>query len=113
MNHLANRGRQAIVAAITVNAGIPGKFLRVVAEVNLVVGLPEITQAQSKLTLPIAVEAGTRDDVEHAVSAITHIGVIAAALDFKIIDVLGSICGPRLLAIICVGNLDAVDQPLV
>ena len=80
---------EAVVAAVAVEAGVPGEFFGVVAEVELVVGLEEVAGGDDEFGLAVALEAGAGDDVEDAVGAVADVGGVAAALDFDVVDVFG------------------------
>ena len=102
---------EAVVAAVAVEAGVPGEFLGVVAEVELVVGLEEVAGGEDELGLAVALEAGAGDDVEDAVGAVADVGGVAAALDFEVVDVLGVDLRAEVGGDVGVGDLDAVDEP--
>ena len=108
---MADGRREAVVAAVAVEAGVVGELFGVVAEVELVVGLEEVAGGQDEFGLAVALEAGAGDDVEDAVGAVADISGVAAALDFDVVDVLGVDLRAEVAGDVGVGDLDAVDEP--
>ena len=102
---------KSVVAAVAVEAGVPGEFFGVVAEAELVVGLVEVAGGEDELGLAVALEAGAGDDVEDAVGAVADVGGVAAALDFEGVDVLGVDLRADVAGDVGVGDFDAVDEP--
>src|SRR5439155_10304856 len=62
-----DRGLQPILAAIAAHAGVVGKAIAVAAEADLIVGGIEAAVVEYQLAFTIALEAGSRDHVEHSV----------------------------------------------
>ena len=102
---------EAEVAAVAVEAGIPGEALGVVAEVELVVGLEKAAGGEDELGLAVALKAGAGHDVEDAEGAVADVGGVAAALDFDVVDVFGVDLRAEVGGDVGVGDLDAVDEP--
>ncbi len=111
MNDFGNRGFQAEIGAIGVDAGIVRKTLRMAAEADLIVRLIEIPGADDEFGLIIALESGSRRDIKNAVGAITIIGGVTAALGFDVIDVLGIDLRTDIASDVRVGDGNAVDEP--
>ena len=59
----------------------------------------------------IALEAGARDHVEDAISAVAELGAVASAIDFEIVDVLGIKLRAEIGGDVGIGNGHAVDEP--
>src|ERR1019366_4257029 len=74
-------------------------------------GLKEVSGGENEFALAAALEACARDYVEDAISAVADVGVVAAALDFEVVDVLGIDLGGEIACDVGVGNFDAVDEP--
>ena len=108
---LRDRRLQAEVAAVAAEAGIPGEFLAVVAEADLVVGLVEVSGGKHKFAFAAAFEAGARQHVEHAVGAVAQVGAVAAAFHFERVDVFGVDLRADVAGDVGVGDLDAVNEP--
>src|ERR1700761_222402 len=89
MNWGLDRRLQSIVAAIAVDAGVPGKFFRVAAQAELVIRLIEVARREHQFALAIALEAATRNYVKDAVSTVTQSGSIAPPVDLQVVDILG------------------------
>ena len=81
------------------------------AAADLIVGLIEISEAGDEVALFIALESGTRNDVEDAVRAVSVVGVITSTLHFHVIDVFGIELRPDIAGDICVGDWHSIDQP--
>ena len=80
VHNLGHRRLQAEVAAVAVDARVVGEAFGVAAEAKCVIGLVEVACAQDELSLVVALEAGARDHIEHAVGAVAELGAIAAAI---------------------------------
>src|SRR5579872_1363456 len=109
-----NHGRRRLqpeVAAVPAEAAVVGKLFGVAAATDLIVGLIEIAKAGDQVTFLVALKTGSRDHVEHAVGSIAIVRVIAAALHFHVIDVLGIELRANVAGDIRVGNRHAVHQP--
>src|ERR1700735_822585 len=89
MDGLFDRRLQSILAAIAIEAGVPGEFLRMVPQAELIIRLKEVAQREHEFSLAITLEAAARNHIEDSVGTISHVSSIAAARHFHIIDVLG------------------------
>ena len=78
---------------------------------GVVIGLAEIATAGDEFALVIPTEAGLGYDVEHAIGAIPLIGLVATALRFQRIDILGIDLRAQVVGDIGVWNLDPIDFP--
>ena len=112
VKHLPDRGLQPVVAAISVHAGVISKALGVSSATDLVVGLIEISEAGDQIAFLVAFKAGSRHDVEDSVGAVAVIGVVAAALNFQIIDIFGIDLRAQIAGDVGVGDGHAVNQPV-
>ena len=81
------------------------------AEVHLIVGLVKRAEGGEQLAFVVALEAGSRNDVEHAIGAVAVSGGIAAALRFQVVDVLGIDLRPDVARDVGVRDGNAVDRP--
>ena len=81
------------------------------AEIELIVGLIPIAKARHQLRFVVAFEAGSGNHVENSVGAVAVIRIIAAALHFEIVDVLGIDLRPEIARDIRIRDRHAVDQP--
>src|SRR5215472_6904355 len=81
------------------------------ADVELIVGLIEISRAENQLRFIVALESGARSDVEDPVGPIAVVGGVAAALDFERVNVFGIDLRPKIAGNVGVGNGHAVDEP--
>ena len=82
------------------------------AEVDLIVRLIPVSETGDKLRLIISLETASRHDVEDSVRAVSIVGVVAAALNLKIINVLGVNHGAQIGGDIRVGHGYAVNEPV-
>ncbi len=112
MNHLPDGRLQTVVAAISVHTHVIGEALGVPPEIELIVGLVPIAERGDQFRLIVALEAGSGHDIEDPISAVSVFRVVAAALHFEIIDVLGVDLRAKIGGDIGVGYRDAVDQPI-
>ncbi len=112
VNHLPDRRLQAVVAAISVQARVIGEALGVPAEIELIVGLIPIAERDDQFRLVVALEAGAGHDIEDPVRAVSVLRIVAAALNFEIIDVLGVNLRAQIGGDIGVGYGHAVNQPV-
>ncbi len=103
---------QAVLAAVAVEAGVISGAGGVGSATDLVVGLVEIAGGNDEIAFTIALESGAGHDVEDAVSAVAVVGVVAAALDFEIVNVLGIDLRSEIVGDVGVGDGNAVDEPL-
>jgi len=111
MDRLRNRGLQAVVASVAIEARKPGKLLSVIAEAELVVGLEEVACRHNQLALAVPLEPCAWHHVEHAVRPVAEIGTVAAPLHFQRVNVLGVDLRPILLAIFVSGmNTPSMSQ---
>ena len=78
---------------------------------ELVFGAIEAAVAGDQFGLAIALESGTRDHVEDAISAVAIFGGVAAALHLEVVDVLGIELRPNVGSNIRIGDGNAVNQP--
>src|ERR1700728_3867071 len=78
---------QSIIAAIAVEAGVPGKFLRMISQAELVVGLIKVAQRKDHLALAIAFKAGTRHYVKDSIGTVAQAGAIAPPVHLEIVDI--------------------------
>ena len=99
------------VGTIAVCAHIVGEFVGVAAEINLIVGLVEISRAKNQFAFVVAFKSSARRDVKHAVCAVTVVCRVAAALRFQRVYVLGIDLRAKIACDICVGNWYAINQP--
>ena len=83
------------------------------AAIDLVVGLVVAAVAEDQLAFAVAFETGARDGVEDAVGAVAVFGVVAAALHFHVVEVLGIDLRAHIAGDVGVGHRHAVDQPAV
>jgi len=111
VNDLRNRGLQAQIAAVAVDAGIVREALAVAAEAELIVGLIEIARAEDKFSLTVTLEAGPRDHVEHAVSAIPEFRPITSATHFQIVNIFRVKLRSGVRGDVRIGDRNAVNQP--
>src|SRR5712692_4169064 len=111
VNHRGSRRLQAEVGAVSVGAGVVSEAVVVAAEINLVVRLIEIAEAEDDFGFVVSLESRAGRDVEHAVSAVAEIGAVAAALYFKSVDVLGVDLGAEIASDVGVRDGHAVDEP--
>src|SRR5580704_14530845 len=111
MENFGDRWREAVVAAVAVEAGVVGEFFCVVAEAELVVSLEVVAGGDDELGLAVALEAGAGNDVEDAVGAVAYVGGVTATLDFDVVDVFGVDLGGEVAGDVGIGDLDAVDEP--
>ena len=81
------------------------------AEIDLIVRLKEIPQAENELGFGVALESGAGSDIEDAIGAIAIISRVAAALDFEVIDIFGVDLRAEMAGDVGIGNGDAVDEP--
>src|SRR6202044_3600068 len=89
VNHLPDGRLQTVVAAISVYARVIRETLGVPSEIELIVGLVPIAETGDKLRLIVALEAGAGHDIEDSVRAVSVLRIVAAALNFEIVDVFG------------------------
>src|ERR1700722_5683309 len=89
VNRCLDRWLQSIVAAIAVDAGIPGKFLRVATQTELIIRLEEIARREHQFALAIALEAAAGNYIKDAVSTVAQPGPIAPTIDLQVVDILG------------------------
>src|ERR1700683_4938926 len=82
------------------------------AEVKLIICLIPISETGDKLRLIVPLETTSRHDVEDSIRAVTVVGVVAAALNLEIIDVLGVNHRAQIGGDIRVGHGYAVNQPV-
>ncbi len=82
------------------------------AEVELIVCLIPIPEAGDEFRLVVSLETASRHDVEDSIGAVSIVGVVAATLNFEIINVLGVNYGAQIGGDIRVGHGYAVNQPV-
>jgi len=107
-----NRGLKSVIASIPVQAGIVSKSLGVPSATDLVVSLIEISGADHEIAFPVAFKTGAGRDVEDSVGAVAIVGVVAASLNFEVVDILGIDLRAHIVGNVGVGDGDTVDQPL-
>src|SRR5580704_12877929 len=112
VDRLRDGGLQPVVAAIAVQTGVVGGARAVCSAADLIVGLIEAAGGENKIAFAIALETGAGDHVENSVGAIAEVGVVAAALDFEIVDVLGVDLRSEIVGDVGVGDGDAINEPL-
>ncbi len=104
VDYLGNRRLKPVVAAVSVQARIVGKALRMSSATNLIVRLIEISSREDEVAFPVALEAGAGHNIEDAIRAVAIIRVVAAAIDLERINVSrGNLRGPRLVAMFVLG----------
>src|ERR1700722_14052312 len=111
MNGCLNGGLQSIVAAIAIQAGVPGKFFRMVPQAELVVGLVEVSHRQNQLALAIALETATWHYIKNAIRAVSLAGSVAPSIHLEIIDILGIDLRSDVARDIGIGDIHPVDHP--
>ena len=79
---------------------------------DLVIRLVKTSNRGDEIAFVIALKASAWHDVEDSVGAVSVVCVVAAALNFEVIDVLGIDLRPQIVRDIRVGDRDAVDQPV-
>ena len=97
---------------ISVQAGVVSEALGVTSAADLVVGLIEVSSRDHEIAFPIAFKPGSGHDIEDSIGAVSVVGIIAASLYFEIINVLGIDLRPEIVGDVCIGDGDAVDQPV-
>ena len=100
-----------MIAPISVQAAVISESLGVPAAIDLVVRLIEASKAHDEIAFLVALEAGSRHDVEDSVGAVAVVGIITAPLHFDVVDVLRIDLRPDVAGDIGIGNGDAVNQP--
>ena len=88
VNHFGNRRRQAQLRPVRVHARIVSEALRVASNVELIVGLPEISARGNQLGFIVALEAGRRHNVEQSVGTVAVFTGKSAAFHLQLRDVL-------------------------
>ena len=111
MNDLWRRRLKAEIAPVSIKAAVVRESRRVSAATDVVVGLIKISEAGYQIALVVSLEARSRHRVEDSVSSIAIIRIIAAALDFEIIDVLRIELRSHIACDVRVWNGHAVQQP--
>ncbi len=81
------------------------------AEIELIVGLVEVSRAQNDFRLVVALKSGPRNDIEYPICTVALVRGITAALHFEVVDVLGIKLRPQIAGDVCIRNLYAIDQP--
>ncbi len=82
VGHIGRRRLQTQIAAVSVQAGVVSKTIGVAAEIDLTVSLIEVAKAVNQLGLVVALESGTRRDVENAVGPVAELRAITATVGF-------------------------------
>src|SRR2546428_8228527 len=111
MNDLCHRRFEAQIAPVSVHAGVIRETLSVAAEVDLIVGLVEISETGDELGLVVTFKASPGDNIENSVSAVAVLGFVAATLHFKIVDVLGIKLWPNVRGNVGVGYGNTIHEP--
>src|ERR1700679_3391524 len=88
MDRCLDGGLQSIVAAIAVDAGIPGKLFRVATQAELVIRLIEAARREHQFALTIALKAAARHHVKDAVRTVAEPCSIASPVNLEIVDIL-------------------------
>jgi hypothetical protein len=104
VNNLANGRLQTEAAAIGTEAPVVSEALSVASEVDLIVGLVPIAERGDEFRFIVALKARPRHDVKDAIGAVSIFGIVAAALNFEIVNILGVNLRPRLVAILVLGT---------
>lgn len=102
---------KSVTTSVTIGAEVPGEAFGVIAKTDLIVGLSVTASAEDEFAAAIALKAVAWDDIEHSVGTVTEVGLIAAALDIKIVDVERVDGGAYVAGDVGVGDLDTVDKP--
>src|SRR5579863_9047931 len=111
VNHLWNRGLDAEIATVKVDAGIVSESLGVAAEAESIVSLVEISCAEHQFSLAVAFKASAGSYIEHSVGAVADLGAVASAIDLEIVDIFGIDLRAQIGSDVGVGYGDAVDEP--
>ena len=111
VHHLRHRRLYAEIAAVGVDAGIVSEPFRMAAEVERIVRLIEIACADYQFRLAIALETGTRHNIEYPVGAIAKFRAVASAIDFKIVDIFRIELRPEIRSDIGIRHGNAVNKP--
>src|ERR1700735_304212 len=82
------------------------------AEVDLIVCLIPIAEADDEFRLIVALETASGHDVEDSIGAVSIVGIVAASLDLKIINVLGVDYRAQIGGDVCVGHRYTVNEPV-
>ena len=102
---------QAEVRAISREASVPGKTVAVISKTDLGIGGVVAAVTEHQLALSIALKSGARDHVENSVGTVAVFGVVAATLDFQIVNVFRVELGANVGSDAGVGHGHAVQQP--
>ena len=111
MNGGLDRRLQSVIAAVSIEAGVPGKFLRMVPQAKLVIGLVKVARRKYQLTLAIALKAGTRHYVKDAIGTVAHAGPIAPPIHLEVVDILGVNLRSDVAGDVGIGNVHPIDHP--
>src|ERR1700674_1668806 len=111
VHHFRNRRLQAEIRAVPIHTGVVSETLRVTTEAELIVRLIEVAGTQNQLSLIVALEPGTRNDVEHAISPVAEFRAVAAAVDLHVVDVFRIKLRGYIRRNVRVGHRNAVHQP--
>src|SRR2546426_1492857 len=111
MNDLCHRRLEAQIAPVSVQAGVIRETLSVAAEVDLIVGLVEVSETGDELGLVVTFKASPGDNIENSISAVAVLGFITATLHFEIVNVLGIKLRPDVRSDVGVGHRNTIHQP--
>ncbi len=110
--HLRDRRREPIIATVAIQAAVVRKLLRMVAEVQLIVGLVEVARIDHQLCLAVAFKPTARYHVENTIRAVAHIRRVAAALHLDIVNILRIDLRRKIAPDVRIRNLHTVDLPI-
>ena len=82
-----------------------------IAEADLIVGVVEAAVVGNEFGLAVALESRARHDVEDSIGAVAVFGIVAAALNFEVIDVFGIELRADVRSDVGVGHGHAIEQP--
>jgi len=111
VQHVRARRLQAVIAAIPVHAAKVSESRGMIAEIELIVGLMKCAKRGVELHLAVSFEPGSRDNVKHAVRAVSILRGIPAALHFQVIDVLGIDLWPHVAGNVRIRYRNSVNGP--
>jgi len=111
VNDLGHRSFKARVRAIDVHARVVRKTLSVTAQIYLAIGLVVAAVRGEDIGIVVAFEAGARDYVEDAESAVAIVRRVSTALDFEIVNVLRVELWTHIARNTCIRDRNPIDEP--
>ena len=109
--NLCDRRFQAKIASVSIHTRVVGESLGVTPKVDLFVCLIKVPEGRHKFAIVVFLKSRSRQDIEFPIGAVAKCGIVAAAQNLHVVDILGIDLRSEVGGNICIRNGDAVDEP--